>query len=179
MKKLLSLLLVFLMLIPMIFSASAKEPVNENQYFEDGSYISVTYEKPEVPGDEDITQEAQDSPGVLIRFLRQLRKIFSFILGESITKTKYVSYYDNRGTLLWCVYLSAEFTYNGLFSYCRTSRLDRAVYDSDWKLVQGESYEKGDTAFGSFTMQQYKLGVPLRAISEEISLTCDKKGNIK
>lgn len=183
MKKVVSLILCFLLcmfsLAPITFAAN-----EEKDFFEDGSYLTVGFGVDEA--DDDYEEETEsESISFIARIIQIFRKIIAFLLGkdiveaQTVSKTKYAKYYDKNGNLLWAVYLSAEFSYNGEKANCTKVSVSHSIKDSDWKLLISDSEKFGNTATGSFTVQQYKLGVKLKTVERTLSLTCDKNGNVK
>lgn len=194
MKRIIAVLLSVLML----FSAFAPLCIaaeEEREYFEDGSYIVVGYEFPrsEHPddglGNDNVSPDGSDATPedgesklskILKPIIEIIRKIIELLTNQkSVSKTKYASYYDSQGALLWTVHLTADFIYNGKSAVCSDVSAGCTLYDSDWKLVSGERSKSGNTASAHFTVRQYKLGVPLKAIEKTVTLTCDKDGNIR
>ena len=187
MKKLVCLLLAALMLFSVVSVASAAS-VESNEYFEDGSFISTGYGSPEdywesLEGEE----ESGGSVSLIKRIIAFIREFFAKLFGkaepenkiQTVSKTKYAAYYDSKGNLLWVVYLSADFSFDGEKAECTDVRTYYSIKDSDWTVLSAEGSKSGGTATGSFTVKQYKLGVPLKQIEKELRLTCDKDGNVK
>lgn len=185
MKKLVSLLLAALMLLSVVPAASAVT-AEDNLYFEDGSCILTGYGSPD--SWESLGGEEESDPADIFSFLRRIVKFltefFEKLFGkeskvQTASKTKYAAYYDSKGNLLWTVYLSADFSFDGKTAECTAVSTRYNIKDSDWQLISSECEKEGNTATGSFTMKQYKLGVPLREIERQLTLICDKDGNIK
>lgn len=176
-------LLIFTALCPGVSATSVESDVER---FEDGSYLTVTYYKPSEATspdgweDTDATEES-DAVSFFTRIIRFFRNLLNklFAKQETITKTKYCNYFDSDGKLLWSVQLKGTFTYNHRTSVCVSSEITDIIMDSDWKLQSKNSIEEGNSAKGSFAVRQYKLGVPLKLIEKELTLTCDKNGNVK
>ena len=190
MKKIISLLLCTLLVISAVYPAVSAESVESDiERFDDGSYMTMTYYKPitnPVPEEdedywESVDDEAESTPTVLTKIIRWFKEFFQklFAKQSTVTKTKYCNYYDSDDTLLWSVSLKGTFTYNHRKAVCVNSDITCEIKDSDWKLIASDHREEGNSAKGSFTIRQYKLGVPLKLIEKELILTCDKKGNIK
>ncbi|MBQ3137701.1 MAG: hypothetical protein IJB74_09510 [Clostridia bacterium] len=167
---------------------------SDREYFDDGSYIMVSDEFPhvEIPGDgsfdDNVSIEgdftSESSGDIISRFLKMIREFIGKVLAllinqKTVTETKYLSYYSSDGDLLWTVYLSADFTYNGKKSVCDDVKTFSIIYDSDWTLISREGTKNGSTASAYFKIRQNKLGVPLKTIERTVSISCDKDGNIK
>lgn len=189
MKKAVAVLLSVMMLFSAFASCCfAKE--KEKEYFEDGSYMIVSYESPHsaLPDDDDnvsgegtgIPEDAESNLSKILKpIIDFIKKIIKLLTNqETVRRTKYASYYDSQGALLWTVHVTAEFIYNGKSSVCKDVRVSYVLYDHDWKLVSVDKSKKGNTASAQFTVRQNKLGVPLKTIEKTVTLTCDKDGNI-
>ena len=172
MKKFLSIFIAFIItFIPFCIPASAGEIADNKQteYFEDGSYITV----------EISSVIENEMTNIFARIFEFFRKLIEFFTGnKTVSKTKYASYYDKNGNLLWSVFLEAEFSYNGKTSYCKEARAYYETYDSDWKVSSSDFSTDGNTVTADFTAQQSKLGVKLKTVNKTLTLTCDKNGNI-
>lgn len=172
MKKFLSIFIAFIItFIPFCFTAGAEESaeISQTEYFEDGSYITVG------------TASAVENEiaNIFAKILEFFRKLIEFFTGnKTVSKTKYASYYDKNGNLLWSVFLEAEFSYNGKTSYCKEAGAYYETYDSDWEITSSGYSTDGNTATADFTAQQTKLGVKLKTVNKTLTLTCDKDGNI-
>ena len=191
MKKLIAMLLCCLFITFSVYTAvGAQSVVVGKEYFEDGSYIKVTYVKPtdeiKPPADDsdgywenvDHTEEAVSTMTKIIRWFKNfLERLFA--KQETVTKTKYCNYFDSNGKLLWSVRLQATFTYNHRKAVCVSSEITYEIRDADWKMLSYTSEEEGSIATCDFSISQYKLGVPLKLIERTLTLTCDKEGNVK
>ena len=185
MKRLVSLLLAAMLLLS-VMPVKAAATVESNTYFEDGSFISTGYGSPD-PW-ESLDGETESGSADIFSLLRRIVKFFTDffekLLGkqskvQTASKTKYAAYYDSKGNLLWTVYLSADFTFDGKASECTNVSTSYTIKDSDWRVISSECEKAEGTATGCFTVKQYKLGVPLKEIERTLTLTCDKDGNIK
>lgn len=190
MKKIIAFVLCSLILVTAVYPCAEAVSVAEGkEQFDDGSYLIVTYVKPpeETSGDDDgwvdIDSETEESESA--SFFNKIIKWFKDIISKlfakqsSVTKTKYCNYYDSNGKLLWSVSLKGTFTYNHRKALCVSSEVSYEIRDKDWTMLSYDSSEENDTAKGEFSIRQYKLGVPLKFIKKELTLTCDKEGNVK
>ncbi|MGN1194518.1 MAG: hypothetical protein ACI4SB_03455 [Acutalibacteraceae bacterium] len=177
MKRIIAMILcAVLLVVPLAPSAIAETvatPETQTQYFEDGSYITVGFcEKPPV-------EESENTLTFISRLLNMLKKLVALLSGQkSVSRTKYVDYYDAKGNLLWEIYLTADFTYNGKSAKCTKASISHDIFDSDWKLISSSCTKNGATATGDFSLRQYKLGVPLKLIEKVLTLTCSADGQI-
>lgn len=187
MKKIISLVLCLLLLTSAITVPAASAAVESNEYFDDGSFVCIGYGSPDdwVSTDGEEEYNSIDIIAFIKRIVNFIRDFFEKMFGktenkvQTASRTKYAAYYDSKGNLLWTVYLTADFTFDGEKTECTDVRTRYDIKDSDWKLLSSECEKSDNTASGSFTMKQYKLGVPLKEIEKHLTLTCDKDGNIK
>lgn len=170
MKKVLCIILsLFIFILPLNVTVFAEETEEITQISEDGEYT--------VSGMTDMqTEEASDFFSKLISVFRKLMELLTG--NKTVSKTKYVSYYDKNGILLWTVYLNAEFAFNGKQSVCKKAYTSYEIADKDWSVQSCESGKSGDTAWADFTVRQSKLGVKLKTITPHLTLRCDKNGNV-
>lgn len=187
MKRFVGLILTVLMLLSAVPIASAAS-VESNVYFEDGSFISTGYGSPEDYWESlDGVEESGGSVSFIKRIIDLIKAFIEKLFGKvepenqihTVSRTKYAAYYDSKGELLWTVYLTASFTFDGVGSECTAVSTRSDIKDGDWKLLSAESDKSESTAKGTFVMKQYKLGVPLKEIERVLTLTCDEKGNVK
>lgn len=175
MKRIIAFLISVVLLALPGFSAYAAAADGEIiECGEDGSYY-VTAVSDKAPYED----ENENELTFLTKLLELFKKIIAFLTGkQTVSKTKYVSYYDSRGTLLWTVFLTASFTYNGKEAVCTGASVSHDIVDTDWKMQTAECSKAENTARGFFAVRQYKLGLPLKTIEKELTLRCDTKGNV-
>ena len=147
---------------------------------DDGSYfVTVISDDPPPLYGGEIADEAGGIMAFINQMLRFLRQLIELLTGtRTVSKTKYVNYYDSLGTLLWTVALTAEFTYNKNQATCTSASARHSVYDKDWGVVRARAEKVGHTAAGYFSVQQVKLGVKLKTIDRMITMACDTNGNV-
>ena len=187
MKKLISLVLCMIFLAATLTVPVSGLSVEGNEYFEDGSFISVGYGSPESWESLDGAEESgsRNIFTLLKRIIDFIKDFFGkFFSGEKLTvqeaeKTKYAAYYDSNGKLLWVVYLSAHFNFDGEKAECTEVNTFYEIKDSDWSVLSSDCEKTDNTATGTFVVKQHKLGVPLKEIERVLRLTCDEKGNIQ
>ena len=177
MKKLFCWLLCAVLLCAAVMPAFASSVPEARETLEDGSYF-VTVLSDDPPAYHEITDE--DGFFALInRMIAFLRQLIALLTGtRTVSKTKYVNYYDSGGTLLWTVSLTEEFAFNKQQATCTAASARHEVYDRDWSVVKTDVEKADDTATGTFSVRQTKLGVPLKTIDRTITLTCDPNGNV-
>lgn len=86
--------------------------------------------------------------------------------------------YGSENTAVWKITLSGSFTYNGTTSTCTSSSCSVAIYDSSWRTVSRSSSKSGNTAYGTATLEHIVLGVVVSTSTHDLSLSCDKNGNL-
>ncbi len=174
MKKFISLLLCVLLLTGTAAPFASNAQYDETIYLDDGSYLKFS-----VKDAYSIEQESA-SMSFIEKIIEWIKAIFSLFKKEkTVSKAKYTEYYSSNGELLWKVYLKAAFTYDGKTAVCTSSNIYYEIYDRDWSLESSSAKKIENTATGTFTVKQHKLGVPLKEISKTLTLTCDKNGNVK
>ena len=125
--------------------------------------------------------ESTVSLSFLLKLLNLMKRLFALLFPDrplTVSKTKSAEYFDANGKGLWMISLTADFTYNGKTSACTNARVTYKIYDSDWKNVSSSCSKSAATATGTFSMRQYKLGVPLKLIEKTLTLTCDANGKV-
>jgi len=175
MKRLLaSLLCIVLLMAPLLPAAQgavASFDLTETETFEDGSKLVTS-----VRIEESLESDSYSLLALLRAFLQRLLRFFG--KSDTVSQTKYLRYYDSKGVLLWTAYLNASFTYNGKKATCTKAAVTCDISDSDWSLTEGYAEKSGNTAAGTVTFRQHKLGIPLKTITRTLTLTCDKDGRV-
>lgn len=174
MKRIITMILCAALLMVPLAPAAAAETVAEaetqTQYFEDGSYITVGFCE---------NSENEATLTFISRLINLIKELVALLQGQrSVSKTKYADYYDAKGRLLWRVCLSADFLYNGKEAKCTQAKTSYEIYDSDWKLISRSDSKNEAKANGSFSLRQYKLGVPLKVIEKTLTLVCSADGRV-
>lgn len=149
-RSVLCLLVILQVFWLMPVHAFAAETDSESQVvrFEDGSYLVITMD------------ESQ-----------------TWALGtKSGTKTS--TYTDSDGTIRWKAVLSATFTYTGTLATCEAASCEVTVYANNWYLVSKTVEKSGNTATAAITMGRKLLGVTIAKDTYDLSITCDKNGNL-
>lgn len=158
-KKILSLIMCFVMLFGFCMSSLAVDSMTENmdaqtiEYFEDGSYlVTVYYENP-----------------VLTR-----GTIYNKSCGRILT------FYDNNGNKMWDVEFNTTFKVNeGVSATCTAASFSAPrIYDSSWRYITNTTSKNGNKGSGTITMKKYFMGLPVRTETPTITVTCDKNGNL-
>lgn len=150
-KKILSLLLASAFVFAIFpLSAYATAPIGDEEieYLQDGGYIVTTVEESQ-------TRASGSKSG---------------------TKTK--AHYDSNDNLKWKIVLSGQFTYTGSSSTCTSSSVAVNIYDSAYSKKTSSSSKSGNVAYGSATISRKVLGVTISTDTYNLTLTCDKNGNL-
>lgn len=151
MKRFLTFFLAALLLVGSVSTEClAIEPstISQIEYLEDGSYVITTIEE----------------------------------IGTRATNTKTGSAvkrkYDSNNVLEWTITLTGTFTYTGSSSTCTSSSISVAISDSNFAEVSRSATKSGNTAYGSATIRKKVLGVTVSTNTYDLSLSCDKNGNL-
>ena len=170
---LLAALSLLFCLLPAVNAAAPPETRETTETLEDSSYFTVTV------GERVHNESAETGQNPFDRLIALLRRLIRLLMNQkTVSKSKYVSYFASDGTLLWTVYLNADFMYNGKSAVCDDVSLTVEILDADWRNLSAQSGKNGDTAYGRFSMRQYKLGVPLKTVEKELTLTCRPDGSV-
>ncbi len=106
-------------------------------------------------------------------------------LSESVSRSAWErtgsrskTYYNSDGTAVWKAVLTGTFTYDGTSSTCTDADISVTVYASNWYTVSKSAGKSGNTATGTVTMGHKIMGVTTQKITANLTLTCDKNGNL-
>lgn len=148
MKKCISYILLAVLLLSMIPMNTFAKEDLEVIYFEDGSYMTI--------------------------------EVISMDTRTTNTKSgsKVANYYGEDGSLDWRATLSGSFTYTGSSATCTASSISVSISNSAWYTISKSAGKSGASATGSVTMGKKLLGVTVSQISRNLTLTCDKNGNL-
>ncbi len=97
---------------------------------------------------------------------------------NSKTATKKETQYDSDGSLDWQILLRGTFTYNGTTSVCTASTVTVNIYDTAYSKDSSSATKSGNTAYGSATIKRKVLGVTIATNTYNLTLSCDKDGNL-
>lgn len=131
-----------------VASAAQIDSTKDVIYYEDGSYLT-----------------------------KEILEIGSRAAGSKSGQTAY-NYFDSNGTLLWKAILSGTFTYNGTNVSCTASSVSVQISDTAWYEVSKNSDISGNAATGEVTMGRKFVGITIDKVTIDMSLTCDKNGNL-
>lgn len=149
-KHFVSVAFVLAILFTMIpFCADASQMVTtENELLPDGGYIETI-----------VTESVSRATGTK-------------------TGTKLVRYVDADGNEQWIIRLQGTFNYNGTSASCTNAACDVTIYADNWSFTAKSASKSGASANGSVTMVRKVLGITVSKKSYELTLTCDKDGNL-
>ncbi len=157
MKKILTLLLTTTLILSVSVPSFATDLISDDiitstktniEYYDDGTYLVTTIET-----ENNLTR-------------------------ATISKGKVSSLYDNDGTTLWTVKLTATFTYNGTTATCSSASTSYTIYDDVWKVKSATATKSGNKATGNFTVKKSFLGIPIATKDVTVTLTCSPNGTV-
>lgn len=150
MKKALCVGLLVIMLVSLTVSVSAAEIVTNEEvvYYDDGSYLVISIQ-------ESFARAAGTKTG-------------------SVTYT----YHAADGSDEWKAVLKGTFTYDGTTSTCTSSSCTVTVYADNWYEISKTAGKSGGIATASVTMGRKFLGITIAQDTYELTLACDKDGNL-
>lgn len=153
MKKVIAALIVFVLILSMLpiqiaYASQVPELLEVVQY-KDGTYLEITLES---------------APQTRV--------------SGSLTKTKNYTYKDADGTAQWKISLTGSFTYTGTTSTCTAASCNVTIYQSDWSVASKSASKSGNTAYGTARMLRKYLGATISDRTYNLTLTCDKNGNV-
>lgn len=98
-------------------------------------------------------------------------------LKKSASKT--VNYKNSSGDVLWYVKVTGTFTYEkGISSRCTNSSVSANSNNTLWKISNRTCNKSGNTANASAKGTLYRGTTPVRSLTKNVSISCDKFGNI-
>lgn len=82
---------------------------------------------------------------------------------------------DGNKTKIATFKLTATFSYNGSSSTCTNVSRQTTINNTNWEFLLASAFKNGGTAYGSYTLRN---SVTNETISDSLSISCDKNGNI-
>lgn len=162
-KVLLAVLLIFAALFSLALPVRAQEPgfttaVSADGgyvvYYDDGSYLTVS--------------PAYDVTAVVER-------------GTASTAAahKDATYTNSDGELEWkyTLYGTFSFTY-GVSATCTNASYSQTIYSGGWTFSNGNATASGATARGVGHYEKKFLFITIQTVDVDITLVCDKYGNV-
>ena len=109
-----------------------------------------------------------------------VQELFVVETRASGTKTgsKADTYYKSDGTAEWKVTLTGTFSYTGTSATCTSANVSVTIYNSNWYTISRSSNKSGNVATSSVTMGYKTLGITTSRETSNLTLTCDKNGNL-
>ncbi len=94
------------------------------------------------------------------------------------TGSRTKTYCNSDGTAVWEAVLTGTFTYDGTSATCTSADISVTVYASNWYIVSKSASKSGNTATGTVTMGCRILGITTDKVTANLTLRCDKDGNL-
>lgn len=105
--------------------------------------------------------------------------VFPGIKGpDQITGSKTNKHYSSSNQLIWKVTLTGTFQYDGTTSVCANAYTTVNLYQSGWTVISENTTHSGNTAHSVVTLGKYIAGALMTAGYSNLSLSCDKNGNL-
>lgn len=95
-----------------------------------------------------------------------------------ITGSVSKKHYDSSNQLVWKVKLTGTFQYDGTSSVCTNAYTTVNLYQSGWTVISENTTHSGNTAHSVVTLGMYVGGALMTAGYSNLSLSCDKNGNL-
>lgn len=179
MKRIISAMLCTILLFGCVLPAEAlflPEPHPDEEVIiqeEDGSYFTSVVVSG-IP-----VNEAR--PSFMTKILDLFRQVLHILSRkQTVAKTKYLTYYDSKGNRLWQYSVGVSFTYSKYkvkltdgSVWCYFAKFDDDFENVSHKVTRGDDFVSVD-----FEVRQSKLGVPLKTTKHNITIRCDKNGNV-
>ncbi len=107
------------------------------------------------------------------------QSITTLATSTTLSRGKDVTYTDSNGNLEWKYTLTATFSYvSGVSSTCTKASYSQTINDSSWSFSDGSATKSGNTAYGKGTFKHKVLFITTKTYNIDISMTCDKYGNV-
>ena len=151
-KQIIAVLLVFCMSIT-VFPCTilAAEPIDSKVQIitlEDGSYITITIQ----------TYKTRAT--------------------QSLTGSKTCRYTNTNGNVDWEIVLWGTFSYTGSTSACTASSVDINITNNNWYVVSQAASRSYNAAICNVTMGRKVFGITVEEKDYNLTLLCDKDGNL-
>jgi len=163
MKKIISLILsFFLLILSVIFPASARDERNEPLRGGNSKVIAC------------------DGGGYLI-ISDPIVSINPCLKGAAleIEAEQFYAHYDSDNNLEWKYTLYATFECEyGVSSVCANAYYVQNIYNGNWTFSNGAAYTSANTAIGTGRYVKKYLFITLDTIEVSLTLTCDVFGNV-
>ena len=94
------------------------------------------------------------------------------------TYDKEYYYIDSNNNTLWKATLTATFTYNGVTATCTAVSCSTTIYNSNWHENSVNTYPSGAAAIADVSMVRKFLFITIETVNINITMLCDKDGNV-
>ena len=162
-KQLAALLLIFAALFSLVLPVHAQEPgftTVENAdggyvvYYDDGSYLTV-------------------SPAYDVTVTGERGTM------STVSSHKDATFTNSDDELEWKYTLYATFSYtSGVSATCTNASYSQTIYKGNWTFSNGNATASGATARGVGHYEEKFLFITIRSVDVDITLVCDKYGNV-
>ena len=98
---------------------------------------------------------------------------------STVSSQKETNYVDPDNVILWKVTLIGTFTYNGFTSSCTSASSYSTVYQGNWSESNNNTFASGNAAVASVTMVRKFLFITVETQVVNLTITCDKDGNVQ
>ena len=99
------------------------------------------------------------------------------IARATTSKSKSYTCYQ-AGEMLWKITLSGSFTYDGREATCTSSNCTVTIYNSNWYTISKTAWADENIAKATVEMGEKALGVTIYRETYNLSLVCDRYGNV-
>lgn len=120
--------------------------------------------------------EMLDNGDYITTTMTEYSDISSTRSANTKTGSKTVTYRNSNDDILWSFTVTGTFSYNGTTSSCTKSTCSYNIKSSAWKNPSTSSSKSGNTASGTITIKQYRLGLAVNSITRTVNLSCNKNG---
>ena len=97
---------------------------------------------------------------------------------SAITKTKSYTRYNENDVMLWKASITGSFTYDGRTASCTSSSCSVTIYDSHWYTISKTAWTDENYAKATVEMGRKLLGVTTLRQTYDLSILCDRYGNL-
>lgn len=98
--------------------------------------------------------------------------------GQTKSGSKAYYYYTSDDVLVWTVTVYGTFRYDGTYTSCTYATCESATYGDGWSCSSKEAHTSGNNAVCNATMVRKVLGITVDTRNINLTLTCDKNGNL-
>lgn len=146
--RILTFILILMILSPICLAAENTSTAEKMICFEDGSYIEI--------------------------------ELYSIDGRATSYKTggKTYTYYNDKDEVEWKATILGSYTFNGTTSTCTDCSIRIDIINTNWYEISQETSYSGNTAYATLTMGRKLLGVKVGERTIDLTLSCDKNGNL-